>query len=136
MITLDTSGLLAAIGQRDPNHFDAIQVLDADPGPYIIPVAAIAEMASMIETNFLPAVERAFLDDLLAGTYRFGSGDPDLRRIHHLTQKYDDLPLGFTDAAVISCGEQHGGRVLTFDRRYVSVVARGERQFTVLPPVE
>ncbi|MGI8825296.1 MAG: hypothetical protein ACR2JC_06600 [Chloroflexota bacterium] len=30
--------------QRDPHHLAAAQILDADPGPYIIPVAALAEM--------------------------------------------------------------------------------------------
>jgi predicted nucleic acid-binding protein len=135
VITIDTSGLLAAIGQHDPHHREAVRVLDLDRGPYVIPVAALAEMAYMLETDFPPAVARTFLADLLAGTYQLGCGDPDLRRIQHLTEKYADLPLGMTDAAVISCAEQHGGRVLTFDRRHFGVVGRGERSLTVLPPV-
>lgn len=44
-----------------PHHLEAAQILDADPDPYIIPVAAIAEMAYMIETEFPPTVEQAFL---------------------------------------------------------------------------
>jgi uncharacterized protein len=135
VITIDTSGLLAAIGQRDPHHREAVQILGTDPGPYLIPVAALAEMAYMLETDFPPAVQHAFLDDLLAGAYQLACGDPDLPRIKHLTEKYGDLPLGLTDAAVISCAEMHGGRVLTFDRRHFSVVARGERALSVLPPV-
>lgn len=135
MITIDTSALLAAIGRRDPHHREAVQVLESDPGPYLIPVAALAEMAYMLEIDFPPSVGHAFLDDLLAGTYQLACGDPDLPRIKHLTEKYRDLPLGLNDAAVISCAEMHGGRVLTFDRRHFSVVARGEPTLSVLPPV-
>jgi predicted nucleic acid-binding protein len=134
VITIDTSGLLAAIAQRDPHHQEAAQILDADPGPYLIPLAALAEMAYMLETDFPPLVEQAFLDDLLHGSYQLAGADPNLRRIKQLTEKYNDLPLGMTDAAVISCAETHGGRVLTFDRRHFHVVARGERALRVLPP--
>jgi predicted nucleic acid-binding protein len=98
-------------------------------------MAALAKMAYMIETDFPPSVEQAFLADSLAGAYHLVCGDLDLRRIKSLTEKYHDLPLGLTDAAVISCAEQHGGRVLTFDRRHFGVVARGERTLTVLPPL-
>lgn len=136
MITIDTSGLLAAIGQRDPHHREAARILDADPGPYLIPVAALAEIAYMLETNFPASVEQVFLDDLLDGSYQLACADPDLRRIKHLTQKYSDLPLGLTDAAVISCAEMHDGRVLTFDRRHFSVVARGEQALSLMPLIE
>jgi uncharacterized protein len=135
VITIDTSGLLAAIGRRDPHHREAAQILDADPGPYLIPMAALAEVAYMLETDFPPSVEQAFLDDLLAGTYQLACADPNLLRIKRFTEKYSDLPLGLTDAAVISCAEMHGGRVLTFDRRHFSVVGRGERALRVLPPL-
>lgn len=135
MITIDTSGLLAAIAQSDPHHAEAAETLDTDPGPYLIPVAALAEVAYMLETDFPPAIEQAFLDDLLAGTYQLASAEPNLQRIKHLIQKYDDLPLGLIDAAVITCAEAHGGRVLTLDRRHFGVVGRGEGTLTVLPPL-
>jgi predicted nucleic acid-binding protein len=34
------------------------------------------------------------------------------------------MPLGFADAAVIACAERRGGKVLTYDQRHFSVVAR------------
>lgn len=136
MITIDTSGLLAYIGRWDPHHREATEVLDNESGPKIIPVAALAEIAYMLETDFPASVEQAFLSDLQTSTYRLGAGDPDLFRIQFLTAKYGDLPLGLTDAAVISCAESHGGRVLTFDRRHFLVVARGEPGLTILPPIQ
>ena len=133
MITVDTSGLIAAIGRQDPHHREALRALETDSGPRIIPVAALAEMAYLLESAFPPAVEQAFLDDLQTGRYKSGCGGPDFQRIECLTRKYSDLPLGLTDAAVISCAEQHGGRVLTFDRRHFDVVARGEGTLDVVP---
>lgn len=133
MITIDTSGLLAVMGTQDPYHREVMQVLEADRGPYLIPLAALAEMAYMIESTYPNFVEQVFLDDLLAGRYQLACADPNLPRIKALTQKYDDLPLGLTDAAVIACAEAHGGRVLTLDRRHFSVVGRGEPRLHILP---
>ena len=39
-------------------------------------------------------------------------------------ERFADLGLGFARAAVIACAERNGGRVLTFDRRVLQVVAR------------
>jgi len=47
-------------------------------------------------------------------------------------RRYADLPLGFSDAAVIACAERSGGSVLTFDRRDFEVVAR-DVPITVVP---
>jgi hypothetical protein len=49
-----------------------------------------------------------------------------------LIRRYDDLPLGLADAAVIACAERNGGKVLTLDLRHFGVVAR-EGTITILP---
>jgi hypothetical protein len=46
--------------------------------------------------------------------------------------KYKDLALGFADASVVACAERSGGRVLTFDRRDLDVVARSAK-ITLVP---
>jgi predicted nucleic acid-binding protein len=38
--------------------------------------------------------------------------------------RYAELPLGFTDAAVVACAERNGGTVLTFDREALQTVSR------------
>jgi len=68
----------------------------------------------------------AFLSDLVESAYTLDCGENDLGRIRELVRRYDDLPLGLTDAAVVACAERSGGRVLTLDHRHFSVVARGE----------
>lgn len=133
MITVDTSALLSFLAVQDLDHAAVMAVARADPGPRLIPVAALAEMTFMIERDLPAYVEHAFLDDLASGRYRLYWQERDLTRIHQLIRRYADLPLGFSDAAIAVCAERHGGRVLTLDRRHFDVLARGEKTLAVLP---
>ncbi len=85
----------------------------------------------MLESLQLEALE-AFLQDLETGAYALDCGDQDFGRIRELVRRYDDLPLGFSDAAVITCAERNGGRVLTLDQRDFQVVGR-EGRITIVP---
>jgi len=44
-----------------------------------------------------------------------------------LVERYEDLPLGFADAGVISCAERNGSRVLTLNLRHFGVVSASDR---------
>ena len=124
MITLDTSGLLALIDQRDTDYTRARESLRADPGPFLVPAGILGEVAYMLEKWVGSQVLDLLLDDLESGAYTLDCGEADLPRIQQLARRYADLPLGFADAAVIACAERNGGRVLTFDLRDFGVVAR------------
>jgi predicted nucleic acid-binding protein len=132
MLTLDTSALYAIVREDDRYHEGMLRARDADAGPYFVPAGILAEVAYMIEAN-LPL--RGLLDllrDLASGAYDVDCGEGDFPRIAELVGRYADLPLGFSDAAVIACAERHGGRVISSDRRHFNVVAR-EGSITVLP---
>jgi len=73
-----------------------------------------------------------FLADLVSGGYLLDCGEDELPRAKELAQKYADLPLGFTDAAVAACAEANGKRVLTLDTRDFSVIKK-ETELTILP---
>jgi predicted nucleic acid-binding protein len=98
----------------------------------ICPVGILAEVAYFIEKQHGPMLLGAFIDDLVAGRYLLDCGDEDLSRIRELARRYDDLPLGFADAAVIACAERYGGKVLTLDLRHFGVVAR-EGTLSIVP---
>lgn len=51
----------------------------------------------------------------------------DIGRIRHLATRYAELPLGFSNAAVIACTECNGGRVLSLGHRGFDVVGRDMR---------
>lgn len=132
MITLDTSGLLALLNRRDPDHRRARVVVLEDPGPLVVPAGILAEVAYMIENRLGVSVLDLFLDDLESGAYTLECGERDVPRIRELIRRYADLPLGFADAAVIACAERRGGRVLTLDVRDFGIVSR-EGTIRILP---
>lgn len=132
VITLDTSTRFALLNRRDPAHAVAVETLDSDPGPYLAPSATLGEIAFLVEERLGLGVLDLLLADLESGARTLDCGEADLGRARHLVQRYADLSLGFVDAAVITCAERNGGRVLTFDIRDFSVVA-AEGTITVLP---
>lgn len=132
MITLDTSGILAALNRADRDHTRAREVLEAEPGPLIVPIGILAEACYMIEADLGAPVLRAFVADLADGFYELDCGASDMARIGALLDRYADLRLGFADACVIACAERHHGRVLTFDERDFGPVAR-EGKIALVP---
>ena len=132
MITLDTSGLYALLNRRDSAHASAVEALNGDAGPYLVPAATLGEIAFLVEERLGIRVLDLLLADLESGAYTLDCGEGDMGRTRQLVKRYEDPGLGFVDAAVIACAERSGGRVLTFDLRDFGVVA-GEGTITVLP---
>jgi len=124
MITLDTSGILAALNRGDPDHSRAEKALLRERGPLVVPMGILAEAGYMIEADLGTNVLRQFVEDADAGHYRVDCGERDLRRIADLLETYEDPRLGFADACVVACAERNGGRVLTFDDRDFGPIAR------------
>jgi len=132
MITLDSSAVFALLNRRDPDHRRVKTILEQDPGPYLVPAAALGEIAYLVEERLGFKVMDLFLLDLSSGALSLDCGEDELPRARQLAQKYSDLPLGFTDAAVAACAESNGKRVLTLDHRDFSVIAK-ETGLMVLP---
>lgn len=124
LITLDTSGLLALLNRRDPDHARVRDAFDADGGPYLLPAGILAEISYLVEHRLGAAVLDAFLADIEGGGFSYDCGERDFPRVRELVERYCDLPLGCADACVVACGERNGGRVLSLDLRDLSVVAR------------
>src|SRR5262245_12471064 len=132
MITLDSSAVFALLNRRDPDHRRVKTILEQDPGPYLVPAAALGEIAYLVEERLGFKAMDLFLLDLSSGALSLDCGEDELPRARQLAQKYSDLPLGFTDPAVAACAESNGKRVLTLDRRDFSVIAK-ETGLMVLP---
>jgi predicted nucleic acid-binding protein len=132
LITIDTSGLFELLNRRGPEHHAVREVLESDPGPFIVPVPILAEIAYMIEQRLGQRVMDDFLGDLADGAYSLDCGLDDIPLVRALVNRYADLPLGLADASVVACAERNEGRVLSLDRRDFSIVAR-DRRITLLP---
>ena len=132
MITLDTSALYALLNRGDRAHAAAVEALNGDRGPYLVPAATLGEIAFLVEERLGIRVLDLLLGDLETGAYTLDCGEGDLARTRQLVARYADLSLGFVDAAVIACAERSGGRVMTFDLRDFGVVA-AEGTITIVP---
>ncbi len=132
MITLDTSAVFALLNRRDPAHLEVRQILEGDPGPYLLPAGILAEATYLIEDRLGARVLDAFLNDIETGAITFDGGESDWPRIRELVVRYADLPLGAADASVVACAERAGGVVLTLDQRDFSVVSK-EGRLKALP---
>jgi predicted nucleic acid-binding protein len=132
VITLDTSGVLAALNRADPDHGSARRALESERGPLIVPAGILAEAGYMVEADLGAAVLRRFVADLADGFYELDCGEGDFERVGALLDRYADLKLGLADACVIACAERHAGRVLTFDHRDFIPVAR-EGTISIVP---
>ena len=132
VITLDTSALYALLNRRDRGHAVAVETLNSDPGPYLVPAVTLGEIAFLVEERLGSRVLDLLLADLESGAYTLDCGEADLGRARQLVLRYEDLSLGYVDAAVIACAERSGGRVMTFDLRDFGVVA-AEGTITILP---
>lgn len=132
MITLDTSAILALLNRQDGAHRAAVQALETDRGPYLVPAATLGEVGFLVEDRLGVKVLDLFLEDLEIGAWALDCGEGDMPRVRALLRRYADLSLGYVDAAVIACAERSGGRVMTFDLRDFGVVA-AEGTITIVP---
>jgi hypothetical protein len=72
----------------------AVQALNDDPGPYLVPAATLGEIAFLVEQRLGIGVLDLLLADLESGAYALDCGEADLGRARQLVQRYEDLSLG------------------------------------------
>lgn len=74
-------------------------MLRHDRGPLVTTAMVIAECAHLMARVLGPAAEAALYPPIISGELRVEHLEPsDWRRVHDLVVRYDDLPLGGTDA--------------------------------------
>jgi uncharacterized protein len=123
-LILDTGPLLAALDAADPDHERCAELITVAREDLIVPALVLAELDYWCHRRLGADVWIAFLDDLLAGAYRFEPpGQPDLVRCRDLQTTYFDLGIGVTDASIIALVERLGERkVATLDHRHFAAV--------------
>jgi uncharacterized protein len=133
VITLDTSAVIAITNEDDPDHEIVTTALLAEREPWLIPEGILAEIAFMLEKLGSDVLD-SFLQDVEEGPYTLEDSAVDIPRIRVLARRYTNLPLGFSDSAVIACAERNGGHVLSVDNRDFQIVAR-EGAISVIPGI-
>jgi uncharacterized protein len=111
-------------------------VLREANGPLIVPALVVAEVGFLIERDLGTTAEARFLRSLTHPRFRVEQlGTSDLRRMADLVEQYADLPLGTTDASVVTLAERlNHFSVATLDRRHFTVVRPRHADALVLLP--
>lgn len=127
MILCDSGPIIAAAIRNDA-HYDECTRLFSElrlaGRRLLVPATVVAEVGYILEQRVGPSVEAAFLQAIADGAFELVALEPvDLARMAQLVTKYDDLPLGTTDASVIALAERLDiSEVATIDQRHFRVV--------------
>ncbi|MGN6686135.1 MAG: type II toxin-antitoxin system VapC family toxin [Actinomycetales bacterium] len=123
-MAVDAGPLYAYVDADDAHHEASLELLETHPGPLIVPMLVITEVAYLLATRVGPEPEVRFLGDLAAGAFTVEPvAAADWLRIAELVARYRDLPLGTVDASVVAAAERMGiTEVATLDHRHFAVV--------------
>ena len=121
--------MYAYVDADDRHHAASLDLLERHPGPLLVPILVVAEVAYLIATRLGVEPEVRFLGDLAAGTL---IPEPvlagDWLRVAELTARYGDLPLGTVDASVVATAERlEIAEIATLDRRCVLKAGQDQR---------
>lgn len=133
---VDTGPLYAYVDGRDPDHGRCRELLEADPGPLVVPILVVAEVTYLLAERLGADPEVAFLGDLARGALlQEPVRASDWLRIAELVHAYRDFPLGTIDASVVAAAERLGiTEIATLDRRHFGAVRpRHTAGFELLP---
>jgi uncharacterized protein len=134
-VIVDTSVLFAAANRRDSNHSSCRAIVVEGSGTLTIPALVLAEASYLIGTALGPSAETALLRSMVASRFEvIGPTREDLLRMAELASKYEDLPLGATDASIVALAERlNDSTIATLDRRHFTVVKSELASLVLLP---
>lgn len=124
-VLLDTGIVYAYYDRSDAWHPRAKKLMQAEQGGLILPAPVIPEVDHLLGHRLRGASRQAFYSGL-TGSYFFVADLPHAGyvRVAELNRQFDDLELGFVDAAVAVIAESLGvTRVATTDRRHFEPLA-------------
>ncbi|WP_420625764.1 type II toxin-antitoxin system VapC family toxin [Candidatus Poriferisodalis sp.] len=135
MLIVDTSALAAALNVRETHHEACADVLLADDRPIVI-TPVLTETCSYLRRQLGARSEADFLYRLIDDALEMVELElMDVIRIAELTRRYEDLALGFVDAAIVAVAERLGAtRIATLNYRDFGVVRPAHAAYLTLVP--
>jgi predicted nucleic acid-binding protein len=138
VILCDTSGLLAAYDEEEPDGAAVREVLEAETGALVVSPFVLAELDYLLLSKAGVSAELTLLDDLASGVYQVAAfTSQDATRVAKLARQHSALELGIADAhtMILTAPERYGTRkILTFDQKHFRAVKPPQGGvFTLLP---
>jgi uncharacterized protein len=133
-LLLDTGAFVALVDRSETKHADCVAVLERWTGPILTTEAVLTEALYLVGPAWLP--QRTCLEFFLRGAFLLvPSSIASLQRATTLMQKYQDLPMDYADATLVSLAEEsETDHVFTLDRKGFSTYRlRGRKAFRLVP---
>ena len=136
MLIVDTGPLVAIAEHDDRNYQSCLDLLSTATGPLITTELVIAEAGYLLNRELGHRAELALVEMIQDGTLSIEPlGSSDWTRVADLLDRYQDLPLGVTDASLIAIAERLSAmEVATLDRRHFRVVRPNHCDSFILKP--
>lgn len=124
-VLLDTGIVYAYYDRSDAWHARARRLVAAEQRGLILPSPVIPEIDHLLGHRLGPKSQRVFYEGIIEGYYFVADLPREAYpRIADLNRQFDELALGFVDAAIVALAETLGlARVATTDRRHFDVLA-------------
>lgn len=137
-LIIDTSGYLAGVFAKHPDHVAVRELLAEVDQPPVLSPLVIAEIDYMVLDARGVDQELAVIDELTGGAYELADVDlDDLRAARHLAARHHDLKIGLTDAVNVVLAERYEtNEILTTDQRHfrtITPLTRRYDAFRLLP---
>jgi uncharacterized protein len=133
-VLLDTGIVYAYYDRDDAWHERARAFIESEPQGLILPAPVVPEVDHLLGVRLGAKSRLTFYQGIVDGYYlvtdlpKEGYG-----RVAELNRRFDDLNLGFVDAAVAALAEALGlSRIATTDRRHFEPLAAA-LSFEILP---
>jgi len=131
---VDAGPLYAAADADDEYHAACLATLARPDLRLVLAAMAVAEATYFVGTRLGPAAERSFLAGMRDLDVEGPNGE-DFARMAELVERYQDWPLGGTDASIVALAERlQAPAIVTLDHRHFAAVRpRHCEAFELLP---
>lgn len=130
---MDTGPWVALIDRSESRHEECIEWFRRFSGELYSSEAVLTEVLYLF--NFSSLAQSAAIDFVLKGAITLvPSGIQSLKSVKALMNKYQDLPMDFADATLLSIAQDLNiNHAVTFDKKHFRIYRVGRRALSVLP---
>jgi len=124
-LLLDTGIVYAYYDRSDAWHARARTLVRGEAQGLILPAPVVPEVDHLLAVRLGSKSRLAFYEGIIDGYYLIAElPRAGYARVADLNRRFDDLNLGFVDAAVVALAETLGlSRIATTDRRHFEPLA-------------
>ena len=128
-ILMDTGPWVALIDRSENRHGECVEWFRQFEGEIFSTEAVLTEVLYLL--NFSSQAQSAAIDFVLNGAITLvPSSIGSLREVKGLMKKYQDLPMDFADATLVSTAQDLGiYDIVTFDRKDFGIYRAGRKSF-------